>query len=111
MRRSPISRVVVVCLLLVLFVLTLHKECEGLAEAKRTVPASSADASGWRRTRHGWEPLYEWYPGRSPLRATAATRLHPLVVGALVALLSMGALLMFEEPTAELDGSGEDARG
>jgi hypothetical protein len=57
-------------------------------------------ATKWRRTRHGWESTDQLTAHR-PLRSPApATRLHPLVVGALVFLLSLAVLLFFEEEPA-----------
>jgi len=55
----------------------------------------------WRRTRHGWEPLRGLQVHRPQLEQSLASEIHPLVVGGLILLLSLGALLAFEEPSPE----------
>ena len=51
----------------------------------------------WRRTNVGWEPTVAW-EGRSPQLGPppSAAKVHPVIVATLQALLSIGALIVFE---------------
>jgi hypothetical protein len=51
----------------------------------------------WRRTSDGWQPLEQLMARRPQESWTAASHLHPLVVGSFLVLASLGALLFFEE--------------
>jgi len=80
------------------------------APRELTLPADEAPvprpaslrAAEWRYTRQGWQTLEQLTAHRPQRSPAAASKLHPLVVGSLVFLLSLAVLLFFEEePTGK----------
>lgn len=64
-------------------------------EADLATPSTApSQDNGWRRTSHGWQSNTGWPPS-SPRVAQEPNLCHPLVVVALVILLSIGGLIAF----------------
>lgn len=62
-----------------------------------TPDSKPAPSLEWRRTVNGWEPSVAWADAGSKLAPPAvALNLHPMIVAMLQALISVGALLLFE---------------
>jgi hypothetical protein len=67
--------------------------------ANSSVPLASTQASStWRRTKVGWEDSRFWNQKQQQDRLPV----HPVLVALLQLLLSVGALLWFETPDAEI---------
>jgi hypothetical protein len=69
--------------------------------AEAAVPAQAAPIRDdrWRRTTRGWEQTANW-PRAVRVAPSAPPAPHPLVVAALLLLLSIGALVAFSPDTA-----------
>ena len=62
------------------------------------VATSTVRPDPWRRTAQGWQRIDDWpQPQSGPIDAGVA-HVHPLVVAALIGLISAAALLGFESP-------------
>jgi hypothetical protein len=62
--------------------------------------------TGWRRTENGWERAHDW---SFPQPTCGLDRLHPALPAAMMAMISVGALIAFPAaaPTAQRGPSGK----
>lgn len=67
--------------------------------AASAAPAAADD--GWRRTVDGWERVASWQePVTSPV-VSAVQRIHPLVVAAMIVLVSLGVLVAYRSEESD----------